>query len=94
MVRTYWDIGRQIVEYEQLGNPKAEYGFDVLNRLPRDLTKRYGKGFSHSNVIYMQRQYLTYPKSQTLSDFLSWSHYSAECHLFALCGQDGGKERQ
>ena len=75
MVRTYWEIGRQIVEYEQHGNEKAEYGSDVLNRLSRDLTDRYGKGFSHSNVVYMRRLYLTYPKSQTLSDFLSWSHY-------------------
>ena len=47
----------------------------VLNRLSRDLTDRYGKGFSHSNVVYMCRLYLTYLKSQTLSDFLSWSHY-------------------
>lgn len=75
MVQTYWEIGRQIVEYEQHGNEKAEYGLDILNRLSHDLTERYGKGFSHSNVIYMRRLYLTYPKSQTLSDFLSWSHY-------------------
>ena len=71
MVQTYWEIGRQIVEYEQHGNEKAEYGSDVLNRLSRDLTDRYGKGFSHNNVVYMRRLYLTYPKSQTLSDFLS-----------------------
>ena len=75
MVQTYWEIGRQIVEYEQHGNEKAEYGADVLNRLSKDLTDRYGKGFSHSNVVYMRRLYLTYSKSQTLSDFLSWSHY-------------------
>lgn len=75
MVRTYWDIGRQIVEFEQNGREKAEYGSNMLNRLSRDLTDRYGKGFSHSNVVYMRRLYLLYPKSQTLSDFLSWSHY-------------------
>ena len=75
MVRTYWEIGRQIVEYEQQGNAKAEYGSDVVNRLSRDLTNRYGKGFSHSNIIYMRRLYLIYPKSQTLSDLLTWSHY-------------------
>ena len=69
MVQTYWEIGRQIVQYEQNGNERAEYGSDVLNRLSRDLTDRYGKGFSHSNVVYMRRLYLTYPKSQTLSDF-------------------------
>lgn len=41
----------------------------------RDLSERFGKGFSRSNIIYMRKLYLTYPKSQTLSDFLSWSHY-------------------
>ena len=46
-----------------------------MHRLSRDLTNRYGKGFSHSNVVYMRRLYLTYPKSQTPSDFLTWSHY-------------------
>lgn len=75
MVQTYWEIGRQIVEYEQKGNERAEYGSDVLNRLSRDLTERYGKGFSHSNLGYIRKLYLTYPKSQTLSDQLTWSHY-------------------
>ena len=75
MVQTYWEIGRQIVEFEQHGNEKAEYGSDVLNRLSRDLTDRYGKGFSRSNVVYMRKFYLTYPKRQTVSDFLTWSHY-------------------
>ena len=41
MVQTYWEIGRQIVEYEQHGNEKAEYGSDVLNKLSRDLMDRY-----------------------------------------------------
>lgn len=75
MVQTYWEIGRHIVEYEQNGHEKAEYGSDVLNRLSRDLTERYGRGFSHSNIVYMRKLYLTYQKSQTLSDQLSWSHY-------------------
>ena len=75
MVHTYWDIGRQIVEYEQKGNEKAEYGAEILKRLSRDLTARYGKGFSHSNIIYMRKLYVEYPISQTLSDFLTWSHY-------------------
>ena len=77
MLGTYWNIGRDIVEYEQKGNAKAEYGSDVLNRLSRDLTERHGKGFSRSYVVYMRKLYLTYPKSQTLSDFLSFSHYTS-----------------
>ena len=75
VVATYWEIGRQIVEYEQGGSAKAEYGSELLKRLSKDLTNLYGKGFSHSNLIYMRKLYLTYPKSQTLSDFLNWSQY-------------------
>ena len=75
MVQTYWEIGRQIVEYEQHGNEKAEYGSDVLNRLSKDLTDRYGKGFSRGNVFYMRKLFITYPKVKTLSELLTWSHY-------------------
>ena len=75
VVATYWEIGRDIVEFEQAGSVKAEYGTELLKRLSRDLTDAYGKGFSHSNLVYMRKLYLTYPKSQTLSDFLSWSQY-------------------
>ena len=75
MVQTYWEIGRHIVEYEQNGHEKAEYGSDVLNRLSRDLTNRYGKGFSRGNVFYMRKFFLTYQKVQTVSELLTWSHY-------------------
>ena len=75
MVESYWRIGQYIVEYEQNGNEKAVYGSDLLNRLSRDLTDIYGKGFSHSNLIYIRKFYISYPKSQTVSDFLTWSHY-------------------
>lgn len=75
MVDTYWEIGRDIVEYEQDGHEKAEYGSEVLSRLSQDLTNRYGKGFSRSNVVYMRKLYNVYPNRQTLSDQLSFSHY-------------------
>ena len=75
MVHSYWEIGQYIIEYEQKGHAKAEYGSDVLNRLSRDLTDRYGKGFSRSNVFYMRKMYSTYPEPEQLSDMLSWSHY-------------------
>ena len=75
VVATYWEIGRQIVEYEQGGSAKAEYGSALLKKLSKDLTNLYGKGFSHSNLVYMRKLYLAYPKSQTLSDFLNWSQY-------------------
>ena len=47
IVQTYWEIGRQIIEFEQKGNKKAEYGSGLLNRLSTDLTDRYGKDFCH-----------------------------------------------
>ncbi len=75
MVRTNWEIGKYIVEYEQAGNEKAEYGSDTLNRLARDLTTCYGNGFSRSNISRMRQLFLAYPKCATLSHKLSWSHY-------------------
>lgn len=75
MVQTYWEIGRQIVEYEQKGNERAEYGTELLKRLSRDLTERYGKGFGKSNIFAMRRFFLLYQKFQTVSGKLTWSHY-------------------
>lgn len=75
LVKTNWQIGHYIVEYEQKGKERAEYGAELLNRLSRDLTAAYGKGFSRSNVFQMRQFYLTFPKIQTLSEQLSWSHY-------------------
>ena len=75
MLNTYWNIGKDIVEFEQKGNSKADYGSETLNNLSKDLTERYGKGFSRSSVYNMRKLYITYPKIQTLSGFLSWSHY-------------------
>ena len=75
LVETYWHIGKYIVEYEQSGGARAEYGSGLLNRLSNDLTLTYGKGFGRSNLQYMRKLYTVFPKCGTLSDFLSWSHY-------------------
>ncbi|KFL33539.1 MULTISPECIES: PDDEXK nuclease domain-containing protein [unclassified Sulfurospirillum] len=75
LVQTYWEIGRYIVEFEQNGNEKAEYGTALFERLSKDLTFAYGKGFGRSNLLYMRKFYLTFPKSGTLSHQLTWSHY-------------------
>lgn len=75
VVATYWEIGRQIVEYEQGGSAKAEYGSALLKKLSRDLTDLYGSGFGMSNINKMRKLYLTYPILQTVSAKLSWSHY-------------------
>ncbi len=69
------DKYNRIVEYEQRGNEKAEYGSALLENLSKDLKLRHGKGFSKSNLIYMRLFYLKYQKSETLSHQLSWSHY-------------------
>jgi len=74
-VKTYWDIGKRIVEFEQKGEERANYGAELLKKLAKDLSLKYGKGFSRSNLQYMRLLYIKYPKCQTLSGKLSWSHY-------------------
>jgi predicted nuclease of restriction endonuclease-like (RecB) superfamily len=76
LVETYWQIGRYIVEFEQGGKERAEYGSKLLQVLSPDLKAAYGKGFSRSNLQYMRLFYLNYENCQTLSGKLSWSHYT------------------
>ncbi len=68
MVLTYFEIGKQIVEEEQQGKERAEYGKQILKRLSEMLTKEFGKGFSTTNLKQMKSFYLSYQKGQTLSD--------------------------
>lgn len=77
MVKTYFEIGRLIVEDEQKGFERAEYGKETLKNLSVRLTKEFGKGFSQRNLEQMRQFYLVYSISQTVSaEFkLSWSHY-------------------
>ena len=70
MVDAYWNIGRYIVEYEQQGKERAEYGTNLLNRLSKDLTRLYGKGFGKSNLIYIRKLYQSFPISGTR--YLNW----------------------
>ncbi|OGC14345.1 hypothetical protein A2246_03340 [candidate division WOR-1 bacterium RIFOXYA2_FULL_37_7] len=74
LVKTYWEIGQYIVTYEQKSKEKAEYGSELLDKISMDLRQKHGKGFSRSNVFNFRRFFLSYPKIQTLSGFLSWSH--------------------
>jgi DUF1016 N-terminal domain len=76
LLETYWQIGRYIIKSEQSGQEKAEYGSNLLKRLSTDLKASHGKGFSRRNVLDMRRFYLSYPKWQTVSAKLSWSHYT------------------
>lgn len=75
LLDTYWQMGRQIVEFEQKGQRRAEYGRALLATLARDLSLRHGRGFSRSNLVYMRLFYLRYPIGQKPSHQLSWSHY-------------------
>lgn len=61
MAATYWEIGRRIVEFEQAGARRAEYGSGILARLALDLTARFGRGFGVDNLELMRRFFLAYP---------------------------------
>lgn len=74
LVETYWQIGKYIVEFEQGGKAKADYGAALLEKLSRDLSLMHGKGFSRSNLTYMRLFYQRYPMCETVSHTLSWSH--------------------
>lgn len=76
LVAANWEIGRHIVEFEQGGKEKAEYGSSLLTNLSKDLRLAYGKGFGKSNLYLCRQFYLQYPIFQTVSGKLSWSHYA------------------
>ena len=75
MVETYWRIGQRIVEEEQAGKSRAEYGTKLIENLSKYLTDTFGKGFSEANLKNMRQFYLTYPEfdRQCLAN-LSWSN--------------------
>ena len=60
LTATYWEMGRRIVEFEQVGRKRAEYGEELLKRLSQDLTKQFGRGFSVDNLELMRLFYLSY----------------------------------
>ncbi len=64
MTATYWEIGRRIVEYEQQGKARAEYGEALLKQLAADLTSRFGRGFGVVNLSQMKKFYLLWPPRQ------------------------------
>jgi len=75
ITETYWQIGHNIVEFEQGGKARATYGKALLASLSRDLTLRHGKGFSRSNLVRIRQLYIVYPIGAKPSHQLSWSHY-------------------
>lgn len=88
LVETNFMIGKVIVENEQKGNIRAEYGKEILLKLSKKLTNKFGSGFSRSNLQNMRLFYDKYRKCQTASgkfkkrnNMLSWSHY---CYLIYI----------
>jgi hypothetical protein len=66
MTRTYWLIGRHIIEFEQGGKTRAQYVAELMKRLAGDLSARYGRGFSKRNLEQMRLFYLGWPIAQCL----------------------------
>ena len=64
MTATYWEVGRRIVEYEQGGEDRAEYGKRLIERLSQDLASQFGRGFSSGNLWQMRKFYLQWPQEQ------------------------------
>lgn len=75
MVAVYWEIGRVIVEDEQHGKGRADYGTQLLANLGERLTHEFGKGFDRTNLHRMRLFYLAYPIRDALRHELAWSHY-------------------
>ncbi len=75
MVQSYWEIGRLIVEHEQQGNRRAEYGKQQLKQLSQQLTERLGKGFDVTNLRNMRQFYHAFPIRDAVRLELSWTHY-------------------
>ena len=88
LVETNFMIGKIIVENEQNGNIRAEYGKEVLMKLSKKLTNKFGTGFSRSGLQNMRLFYIKYKNSQPLAGNLSWSHY---CYLIYIEDDDERK---
>ncbi len=88
MLRTYFDIGRKIVEEEQRGKGRAEYGESLIDSISRELVKEYGSGFNATGLRRMRRFYSTYKIWATVSPKLAWSHY---CELIKI--EDDAKRK-
>jgi hypothetical protein len=74
----YWEVGRRIVEFEQAGQERAEYGERIVEQLAKDLTKRHGRGFGRSNLFQIRAFFLAYrEKVQTPSGQLTSGYFEA-----------------
>ena len=77
MVEAYWNVGRMIVEEEQQGKERAEYGAALLKNLSIRLSAEFGAGFSEQSLRNMRQFYSCFPICSALRSKLTWSHYKA-----------------
>lgn len=84
MLKAYFEIGKKIVEQEQMGKMRASYGAGLLEAISRGLSAEFGGGFDPSNLRRMRKFYLTYGKWETVSPKLAWSHY---CELIKIADE-------
>lgn len=75
MVQTYWDTGRLIIEEEQQGKARADYGEYLIVALAERLTKEFGRGFTSANLRNFRQFFLLYPNRYALRSDLTWTHY-------------------
>jgi predicted nuclease of restriction endonuclease-like (RecB) superfamily len=75
LLESYWKIGKLIVEDEQHGRNKAQYGENTLKTLSRQLNTEFGKGFDYTNLTNMRKFYLVFPILDAVRQELSWTHY-------------------
>ena len=88
LVKTYFMIGKVIVENEQNGNIRAEYGKEILMKLSKELTNKFGSGYSRTGLQNMRLFYDKYKNCQPLAGNLSWSHC---CYLIYIEDDDERK---
>lgn len=89
MVKTYFELGKRIVDQEQEGKDQADYGTFIIDRLSHDLTSEFGKGFSKRNLELIRKFYLTYKIAKSpISQSISWTHY---LHLMRISKEEERK---
>ena len=75
MVEAYWNIGKQIVEEEQKGEERAEYGSFLIKELSKQLSDEFGKGYSKQSLWNMRQFYNSFPILSAVRRELTWTHY-------------------
>lgn len=83
LLNAYWNIGRVIVE-DELKNNRGEYGKKQLLAISKNLTNKFGKGFSQSNLYNMKMFYTKYPIFQSVTGKLSWTHYCELLYIYLM----------